>query len=152
MEKQKVGVVHFSRSSETCNAKENNNNNCKVTCLMACLLLYRPKIHRIFVNFSFFWHWVSLFLFSSIEIFNATYDKNHKKEKRQMFRPHMGALFSDIDLKINSKFSWKTKMYKIVKIRIIMKLKNLSHRLQFKMKKSSKQKHEMEILCRNHCT
>ena len=43
-------------------------------------------------------------------------------------------------------------MYKIVKIRIIMKLKNLSYRLQFKMKKSSKQQHELEKLCRNHCT
>ena len=52
-----------------------NSNNCKVTCLMTCLLLYWPKIHRIFVNFSFFWHWVSLFLFSSINIINATYDK-----------------------------------------------------------------------------
>ena len=32
-----------------------------------------------------------------------------------------------------------------------MKLKNLSHRLQFKMKKSSKQQHELEKICRIHC-
>ena len=32
-----------------------------------------------------------------------------------------------------------------------MKLKSLSHRLQFKMKKSSKQQHELEKICRIHC-
>ena len=32
-----------------------------------------------------------------------------------------------------------------------MKLKNLSHRLQLKMKKSSKQQHELEKICRIHC-
>ena len=37
---------------------------------MSAIIL--TQIHRIFVNFSFFWHWVSLFLFSSIKIINAT--------------------------------------------------------------------------------
>ena len=32
-----------------------------------------------------------------------------------------------------------------------MKLKNLSHRLQLKIKKSSKQQHELEKICRIHC-
>ena len=59
-----------------------NSNNCKVTCLMTCLLLYWPKIHRIFVSFSFFWQWVSLFLVSSINIINATYDKKGKKREK----------------------------------------------------------------------
>ena len=31
-----------------------------------------------------------------------------------------------------------------------MKIKNLSHCLQFKMKKSSKQQHELEKICRIH--
>ena len=83
----------------------NDNQNCKVTGLMTCLLLYWPKIHRIFVNFSFFWHWVSLFLFSSIKIINGTYDKKRKKERRQTFRAHVEAPFSAINFKINSKFS-----------------------------------------------
>ena len=70
--------------------------NCKVTCLMTCPPLCRPKIHRTLANLSLFWHWVSLFLLSSIKIINATYDKKRKKERRQTFRPHMGALFSAI--------------------------------------------------------
>ena len=36
------------------------------------------------------------------------------------------------------------KIWEIIKILIIIKLKNLSHRLQFKMKKSSMQQHEFE--------
>ena len=37
------------------------------------------KIHRIFVNFSFLWHRVSFFLFSTIKIINAIYEKTQKK-------------------------------------------------------------------------
>ena len=70
------------RSHHPYNYKINVINNCKETCLMTCLLLYSPKIHRIFVNFSFFWHWVSLFLFPSIKIINATYDKKRKKREK----------------------------------------------------------------------
>ena len=39
-------------------------------------------IKLISVNFSFFWHWVSLFLFSSIKIINAPYDKKRKKREK----------------------------------------------------------------------
>ena len=50
-----------------------------VTCLRTCLLLYWPKIHRIFVLFMLFWHWVSLFLFDHINIINVGYKKPQKK-------------------------------------------------------------------------
>ena len=36
---------------------------------------------QIFVNFSFFWHWGSFFLFSSIKIINVIYDKKRKKRE-----------------------------------------------------------------------
>ena len=57
---------------------------------MTCLLLYWPKIHNIFVNFSFFLHWVSFFLFSSIKIINVIYDK---KRKKRSFHNVFGRIF-----------------------------------------------------------
>ena len=70
--------------------------NFKLTSLITCLLLYWPKIHRIFVHFSLFWHWVRFFLFSSIKIITIRHKNTQKKKKkeRQTFRPHMGALFT----------------------------------------------------------
>ena len=63
--------------------KYNIKNNSKVTCLITCPLLYWPKIHRIFVNFSFLWHRVSFFLFSSIKIVNFIYEKTRKKKGKR---------------------------------------------------------------------
>ena len=44
-----------------------NFTTSQITCLITCLLLYWPKIHRIFINFSLFWHRFRFFLFSSIQ-------------------------------------------------------------------------------------
>ena len=65
---------------------------CKVTCLITCLLLYWLKIHRIFVNFSFFWHWVSFFLFSTIKISNVIYNKKCKKDEATVSATYGGPL------------------------------------------------------------
>ena len=54
--------------------------NFKVTCLITCLLLYWPKIHKIFVHFSLFWHGVRFFLFPSIKIITIRYKKTQKRK------------------------------------------------------------------------
>ena len=60
------------------------------------------QIHRIFVNFFLFRHRVSFIFFYLIKNITIRCENAHKE--RQTFRPHMGALFSAINSKINSKF------------------------------------------------
>ena len=47
---------------------------------------------EIFVNFSFFWHWVSFFLFPSIKMINVIYNKKRNKEKANVSATHAGPL------------------------------------------------------------
>ena len=46
----------------------------------------------IVINFSFFWHWVSFFLFSCIKVINFIYDKKRKKEKADVSSTYGGPL------------------------------------------------------------
>ena len=46
----------------------------------------------IFINFSFFWHWASFFLFSSIKIINSIYNKKRKKEKANVSAMYGGPI------------------------------------------------------------
>ena len=75
----------------------------KMICLITCLLLYWPKIHSIF----FISHYLGIesdsFYFLRLK-FSLLDIKILKKKTRQTFRPHMGALFSTINSKFNSKF------------------------------------------------
>ena len=63
-----------------------------------------PETNKLIVYFSLFWHRVRFFLFSSIKIITIRHKNMQKKKERQTFRPHMGALFSAINSKINLKF------------------------------------------------
>ena len=58
--------------------------NFKLTCLIKCLLLYWPKIHRIFVHFLLFWHKVSFFYFLRLKLslLDVKIRKKRKKGKR----------------------------------------------------------------------
>ena len=73
---------------------------------MSAIILYYidPKFTEFLLVSHFFWHWVSFFLFSSIKIINVIYNKKRKKEKAN-FRPHMGALFSAIILRILGQYN-----------------------------------------------
>ena len=75
----------------------------KVTCLITCLLLYWPKIHRIFFISHYFGIGSDSFCFLRLK-FSLLNIKLLKQKARQTFRPHMGALFSAINSRINSKF------------------------------------------------
>ena len=58
----------------------------------------KNEYNYVFIDFFLFSHWVSFFLFSLFEIIDASYKKTLKgrKNERQTFRAHMGALFSAI--------------------------------------------------------
>ena len=75
----------------------------KVTCLITCLLLYWPKIHRFFFISRYFGMGSDSFYFLRLK-FSLLGMKILKKKARQTFRPHMGSLFSAINSKINWKF------------------------------------------------
>ena len=75
----------------------------KVKCLITCLELYWPKFIEFLLISCYFGigSVSSFFIWLKISLLDV---KMSKKKERQTFRPHMGALFSAINSKINSKF------------------------------------------------
>ena len=75
----------------------------KVTCLITYLVLYWPKFIEFLLISCYFGIGTlsSFFIWLKISLLDV---KMRKKKEKQTFRPHMGALFSAINSKINSKF------------------------------------------------
>ena len=61
----------------------------------------------------------------------------------------MGALFSAINSKINSKILYKIRIQEVFKISIIIEIKNVSHSLQFKIVQYAASR--IEKIFRVHC-
>ena len=72
---------------------------------VSAIILTDPKFTEFLLISHFFGIGSASFYFHLLKLSMQRTIKNAKKERRQTFRPHMGALFSAINLKINSKFS-----------------------------------------------